>query len=175
MGKSCKVSKLSLMCACLVLVSLATFALWIVVIVGDAKEVTAAWDRYRLPKTLVPEFYNVTLWPRLQPDPDSGLYIFTGSSTVQFVCVEATNLILIHSNKLNYTRMDTQLARGGASSIQLKDKLVSGQRYQMHTRFTGELADDLVGFYRSEYEEYGVQRIIAISQMHPTHSRKTFQ
>uniref|UniRef100_A0A3P9MB43 Aminopeptidase n=1 Tax=Oryzias latipes TaxID=8090 RepID=A0A3P9MB43_ORYLA len=195
MGKSCKVSKLSLMCIFLVLVSVAAIVLWIVVIVGDSKEVTAAWDRYRLPNTLVPEFYNVTLWPRLQPDPDSGLYIFTGWSTVQFVCLEATNLILIHSNKLNYTKMDdTQLAKltaaGGGSApsikstwlqfqtqylvIQLKSKLVSGQSYQLHTRFTGELADDLVGFYRSEYEEDGVKRIIAISQMHPTHSRKTF-
>lgn len=45
MGKNCKVSKLSLMCMCLVLVSVATFVVWIVVIIGDSKDVTAAWDR----------------------------------------------------------------------------------------------------------------------------------
>lgn len=36
------------------------------------------WDKYRLPKSLVPESYNVTLWPRLTPNDTTGLYIFTG-------------------------------------------------------------------------------------------------
>lgn len=38
------------------------------------------WDQYRLPKTLLPLYYNVTLWPRLKPDPVTGLYIFTGKA-----------------------------------------------------------------------------------------------
>lgn len=37
------------------------------------------WDRYRLPKNLVPSSYNVKLRPRLTPD-QNGLYIFTGES-----------------------------------------------------------------------------------------------
>lgn len=36
------------------------------------------WDRYRLPKSLVPVHYNVTLWPRLTEDATTKLYIFTG-------------------------------------------------------------------------------------------------
>lgn len=36
------------------------------------------WDKYRLPKSLVPHKYNVTLWPRLKPNLTTGLYIFTG-------------------------------------------------------------------------------------------------
>lgn len=36
------------------------------------------WDKYRLPKSLVPHRYSVTLWPRLTPDDTTGLYIFTG-------------------------------------------------------------------------------------------------
>lgn len=38
------------------------------------------WDKYRLPKSLVPDHYNVTLWPRLKPDATTGLYIFTGKT-----------------------------------------------------------------------------------------------
>lgn len=38
------------------------------------------WDKYRLPKNLVPETYNVTLWPRLTPDPTTGLYTFLGKA-----------------------------------------------------------------------------------------------
>ncbi len=36
------------------------------------------WDKYRLPDTLSPEYYNVTLWPRLVRNAN-GMYIFTGS------------------------------------------------------------------------------------------------
>lgn len=149
--------------------------------------------RYRLPSALVPHSYNITLWPRLSPDPNN-LYIFTGESTVEFECVTDTDLILIHSNKLNYVMRDGQMvkltAAGGGSApsikstwmqpktqylvIHLKGKLSAGHRYQLFAEFSGELADDLAGFYRSEYEEDGVRKVVATSQMHPTHARKTF-
>lgn len=93
--------------------------------------------------------------------------------------MEETDLILIHSNKLNYT-MDSNkkhatlsaVSNGSAPAIknswlktetqflvlQLDGKLVKGQTYRLDTEFTGELADDLGGFYRSEYEENGVKK-----------------
>ncbi|XP_072241404.1 aminopeptidase N-like [Leuresthes tenuis] len=153
------------------------------------------WDQYRLPKSLVPDHYNVTLHPRLTPHPTAGLYIFTGMSTVEFQCVEDTNLILIHSNKLNYTNQENgHLARltsvsGGAAPpitaswlnpvtqylvLQLNGNLMKDHRYQLHTDFTGELADDLGGFYRSEYIENGIKKVVATTQMQPTDARKAF-
>lgn len=36
--------------------------------------------RYRLPTDLLPEYYNITLWPHLVPEPIAGLYIFTGDT-----------------------------------------------------------------------------------------------
>ncbi|KAF3689288.1 Aminopeptidase N [Channa argus] len=154
------------------------------------------WDKYRLPTSLVPESYNVLLRPYLTPDETTELYIFTGNSTVEFVCVEETDLILIHSHKLNYSKLeDGKLATlislntaVKAPSIQstmiqkvtqylvihLDGKLVKGQRYQLFTAFTGELADDLGGFYRSVYDEGGVKRVVATTQMQPTHARKAF-
>uniref|UniRef100_A0A3P9Q7A9 Aminopeptidase n=1 Tax=Poecilia reticulata TaxID=8081 RepID=A0A3P9Q7A9_POERE len=196
MGKRCKVSWLRVLCVVLAVVSVATLVtLWTIAITGrERDDVTAAWDRDRLPGDLVPEFYNITLRPRLKPNPNSNLYIFTGWSTVQFECLEATDLILIHSNKLNYTKMEDEhfvtLTSKGASVpkikstwfqpqkqylvIQLRSKLTPRHKYQLFTQFTGELADDLAGFYRSEYKEDGVTKIVATSQMHPTNARKTF-
>ncbi|XP_070828039.1 aminopeptidase N-like [Chaetodon trifascialis] len=191
MGKSCSVNKPCVLFVLLGLVCVATIALlWTIALTGPGP-----WDSYRLPTDLVPVNYKITLWPRLSRDPNTGLYIFTGQSTVTFECVKKTSLILIHSNKLNYTKLNNaHIVRLNASGggdvpgitqcwlqpetqylvIQLSSTLTQGQEYQLYTEFTGELADDLAGFYRSEYEEDGVQKIVATSQMHPTHARKTF-
>lgn len=151
------------------------------------------WDHYRLPDSFVPMSYAVTLWPRLVPNNDD-MYIFTGHSTVVFRCVKETNLILIHSNKLNLTIFNEQLAKLSAVGehtapaiakswlvpkthylvLQLRKSLTVGRFYTLYTEFQGELADDLEGFYRSEYVEDGVKKIVATSQMQATFARKTF-
>lgn len=135
------------------------------------------WDHYRLPDSLLPISYNVTLWPRLKHDED-GLYVFTGNSTVFFRCVKETDLIIIHSNKLNLTTLDghhaklTSLSEDTAPAVQksflvvktqylvlqLQRTLKVGTTYKLYTEFQGELADDLEGFYRSEYVEDGVKK-----------------
>ncbi|XP_062274018.1 aminopeptidase Ey-like [Scomber scombrus] len=151
------------------------------------------WDFYRLPDSLAPVSYNVTLWPRLKPNADE-LYIFTGHSSVIFRCVRETDLILIHSNKLNLTTFDGYHARlmglNGATApslkrtwlvvptqylvVQLNSKLQAGSMYELFTDFVGELADDLGGFYRSEYMEDGQKKVVATTQMQPTDARKAF-
>lgn len=96
-----------------------------------------------------------------------------GTSTVIFECIEETDLILIHSNKLNYTESANgykvtlkSLSGSTVPSItsswlqtttqylvlELDGKLEQGQ-YSLDTEFIGELADDLGGFYRSEYDD----------------------
>uniref|UniRef100_A0AAQ4RZZ8 Aminopeptidase n=1 Tax=Gasterosteus aculeatus aculeatus TaxID=481459 RepID=A0AAQ4RZZ8_GASAC len=151
------------------------------------------WDHYRLPDALLPVTYNVTLWPRLKPDA-SGLYVFTGRSAVVIRCVKETDLIIIHSNKLNLTGPHGHHAAlsglGEAIApaiqrswlvvetqylvIQLHGRLAAGASYVLSTEFKGELADDLEGFYRSEYTEGGVTKVVATSQMQATYARKTF-
>uniref|UniRef100_A0A3Q4MGQ0 Alanyl aminopeptidase, membrane n=1 Tax=Neolamprologus brichardi TaxID=32507 RepID=A0A3Q4MGQ0_NEOBR len=151
------------------------------------------WDHYRLPDSLIPVSYNVTLWPRLKPNAE-GLYIFTGRSTVIFKCVKETDLIIIHSRKLNFTTFfghHAKLSSQGEAPvptilnswlvkkteflvIQLGSRLSAGVSYSLHTEFLGELADDLEGFYRSEYVEDGVKKVVATSQMQATYARKSF-
>ncbi|KAJ7997844.1 hypothetical protein DPEC_G00216380 [Dallia pectoralis] len=194
MEKSRKVSKLCVLCIVLGVLSVATVVTLWSIAATQGRVVTEPWDKYRLPDTLKPDHYNLTLWPRLTANAQ-GLYVFTGESYVVFQCVKVTDLILIHSNKLNYsTSEDGHLAKLTALGskpaptikntwlqettqflvIQLNGKLAVGESYQLDTEFVGELADDLAGFYRSEYEENGVKRVVATSQMHPTNARKTF-
>ncbi|XP_023669966.2 aminopeptidase N-like [Paramormyrops kingsleyae] len=154
---------------------------------------TLAWDNFRLPDSLLPKSYNVTLWPRLQKNKQ-GTYIFTGASSVIFTCAKETNLILIHCHKLNLTMTNgfhaTLTSLGGESTpsiittrlqeqtqylvIQLNGNLAVGKFYSLKTKFKGELADDMEGFYRSEYEEDGVKKIVATTQMQATYARKAF-
>ncbi|XP_063268446.1 aminopeptidase N [Prinia subflava] len=151
------------------------------------------WNRWRLPATLKPEFYEVSLQPFLKPDANN-MYIFKGNSSVVFVCEEATNLILIHSNKLNYTMQGSfhaTLEAEGVGTVpaisrtwletatqylvvQLDAPLQQGQRYRLSSSFTGELADDLAGFYRSEYTESGNKQVVATTQMQAADARKAF-
>ncbi|NWI04281.1 AMPN Aminopeptidase, partial [Tichodroma muraria] len=152
------------------------------------------WNRWRLPATLKPEIYEVSLQPFLKPDANN-MYIFKGNSSVVFRCEEATNLILIHSNKLNYTMQGsfhaTLQAEGGGKApaisrtwletptqylvVQLDTPLQQGQRYRLSSSFTGELADDLAGFYRSEYtDEAGNKQVVATTQMQAADARKAF-
>lgn len=135
------------------------------------------WNRYRLPTTLLPDSYDVTLRPYLTPNKN-GLYIFEGRSIVRFICKVPTDVIIIHSKKLNYTTTQGHMValRGvGASSapdidrtelvepteylvVHLKGSLEAGRMYEMESTFQGELADDLAGFYRSEYMEGNVKK-----------------
>ncbi|XP_017329198.1 alanyl (membrane) aminopeptidase b, tandem duplicate 1 [Ictalurus punctatus] len=147
------------------------------------------WDKFRLPDTLIPVSYDVTLWPRLKPNAE-GLYVFTGHSSVEFECVKETDLILIHANKLNLSADATLSTLNGSPApsitstrtisktqylvFHLSDKLNSGERYKLHTEFRGELSDDLGGFYRSEYYVNGVKHVVATTQMQPTDARKAF-
>ncbi|XP_017334522.1 aminopeptidase N [Ictalurus punctatus] len=151
------------------------------------------WNKYRLPDTLSPQYYNITLWPRLTMD-NQGMYIFTGESGVAFTCVRETDLILIHCHKLNLTLFEGRHAKlmGTHNTkapairktwfqeetqylvIQLEGTLKPGKFYWLYTEFRGELADDLEGFYRSEYEEDGVKKVLAITQMQATSARKAF-
>ncbi|NXS95125.1 AMPN Aminopeptidase, partial [Jacana jacana] len=149
------------------------------------------WNQWRLPTTLMPELYEVTLQPFLTPDANN-MYIFQGNSSVTFVCTEPTDLILIHSNKLNYTTPGSHMvsleAVSGSSPpkitktwlvsrtqylvVQLDGQLQKDQRYRLSSSFTGELADDLAGFYRSEYVDD--VKVVATTQMQAADARKAF-
>ncbi|XP_064842552.1 aminopeptidase N-like [Oncorhynchus masou masou] len=150
------------------------------------------WEHYRLPDSLSPVSYNITLWPRLVVNASTGLFIFTGQSAVVFQCEKDTDLILIHANKLNLTLLSLS-SRDGASAptikkswlevptqflvIQLNSNLMAGRQYELYTEFIGELADDLGGFYRSEYTEGTsppVKKVVATTQMQPVDARKAF-
>ncbi|CAH2274213.1 aminopeptidase N [Pelobates cultripes] len=148
------------------------------------------WDKYRLPKTLKPYHYDVELRPVLEKNAE-GLYVFHGKSEAFFTCEEATNLVIIHSIKLNFTTNPKAILRDSSGNaltvskieevsltqylvLHVANPLEVGKHYSLYTEFVGELADDLAGFYRSEYVEDGETKIIATTQMQAPDARKAF-
>ncbi|XP_077329964.1 aminopeptidase N-like [Lithobates pipiens] len=146
------------------------------------------WDKYRLPTSLIPDHYDVDLRPVLEKNAQE-LFVFHGKSVAHFRCVESTNLVIIHSNKLNYSSNPVLkddagndititkheiVVRTNYLVLHLAANLQIGKTYQLHTEFIGELADDLAGFYRSEYVEDGVTKFIATTQMQAPDARKAF-
>ncbi|XP_040198386.1 aminopeptidase N-like [Rana temporaria] len=145
------------------------------------------WDQYRLPKSLIPDHYDVDLKPVLEKNAQ-GLFVFHGKSVAHFRCNQTTNVVIIHSNKLNYSSCVLQddagknltinkvetVVRTNYLVLHLAENLQTGKTYRLHTEFIGELADDLAGFYRSEYVEDGVTKYIATTQMQAPDARKAF-
>ncbi|CAJ0952315.1 unnamed protein product [Ranitomeya imitator] len=145
------------------------------------------WDQYRLQGFLSPQHYDIDLRPVLVKNTE-GLYVFHGESTAHFKCIKATDYVIIHSKKLNHTSKvvrdennvaieiieDFSVEKTNYLVLRLKEPLVVLKNYKLHTTFKGELADDLAGFYRSEYVEDGVTKIIATTQMQAPDARKAF-
>ncbi|CAK8692596.1 unnamed protein product [Clavelina lepadiformis] len=147
----------------------------------------------RLPLSLTPIHYKVDLRPVLEKDVVTGMYIFYGSSSVQYNCTNSTGKVLLHSRNLNYTENsfvlydETEGKELTIDSIEFfrpneyliirtATPCVEGNTYNLTANeFQGELADDLNGIYRSEYDNIeGDHRVIAISQMETTGARQTF-
>ncbi|KAI4824305.1 hypothetical protein KUCAC02_012828 [Chaenocephalus aceratus] len=120
------------------------------------------WDKYRLPKSLLPQQYNVTCGHGCCLTP-----LDSTSSLVRPQWIDSG--VKAPSIKSSFLQIETQYL-----VLQLDGKLVKDHMYQLHTKFTGELADDLGGFYRSEYYEDGVKKVVATTQMQPTDARKAF-
>ncbi|XP_041037659.1 aminopeptidase N-like [Carcharodon carcharias] len=147
------------------------------------------WNVPYLPSSLRPINYEVQLWPWLFRESSSGLYLFHGRSIVTFECLETTDVIIIHSRMLNYTE-PMRVSREDNSTIGVKSyweemaneylvlllgsPLWRGKVYRLQTAFRGELTDELQGLYRSDYEEDGTTKFLALTMLQPTDARRIF-
>lgn len=118
----------------------------------------------RLPRSVVPEHYDVELRPHIVPDN----FTFDGKVRILVKVLQATNNITLHVHQLMVDANSVRLtdARSGdvlpVSStsedeerqfyvLHVKGKLVQGKTYEVYMEFVGLLNDELAGFYRSSY------------------------
>mmetsp|Transcript_31821 Transcript_31821/g.77554 ORF Transcript_31821/g.77554 Transcript_31821/m.77554 type:complete len:1119 (+) Transcript_31821:199-3555(+) len=131
------------------------------------------YDEIRLPGTIVPLNYTVTLDVELDP-----LFMYGGHVKVCFLCKERTDLIVIHakgdsmvirqgsvakvkgvSGEGDEDDDDDEIGIAGHArhpdheqlQIKLGDMLEEGSRYSLSLYFRANLSETMTGFYRSSY------------------------
>ena len=129
---------------------------------------------YRLPRTVLPSQYQVSLSPTLD---DAS---FTGSVTISAEATQAVNEIVLNAIELDIHSVEVN---GSPVAFSLNEELerliidaaVSPGPITLHISFTGTLNDKLRGFYRSTFtDENGAIRTIATTQMQSTDCRRAF-
>jgi puromycin-sensitive aminopeptidase len=136
---------------------------------------------YRLPRTVEPDRYELTL------TPDLDAATFAGEVRVSIRVHEpVTEIVLnaveldIHSAELvgdDGSRLPGVVTLDPAEEraiIGLAGTVAPGA-WQLHLTFTGDLNDKLAGFYRSTFkDEDGNERVIATTQFEATDARRAF-
>ncbi|RWS03629.1 Puromycin-sensitive aminopeptidase-like protein [Dinothrombium tinctorium] len=134
----------------------------------------------RLPKTVVPQRYDLTLKPDLQS------FTFTGNETIDVIVNEATNKVVLNALdlKINCASFRNTLGnviqaedctvcdKSEVATITFPSNLDIGEG-KLSLDFVGNLNDKLKGFYRSKYiTPEGEERFSAATKFEPTNARR---
>jgi len=136
---------------------------------------------YRLPRTVLPASYELTLTPNLEAAT------FAGEERVEVRVFEPVDQVVVNAADLSILSAELVSEAGTtlAGRITLDeaeeravialDGTADPGTWHLHLTFTGILNDRLRGFYRSTYEDgEGHQRVIATTQFEPTDARRAF-
>ena len=136
---------------------------------------------YRLPRTVVPRRYDLTL------EPDLAAASFAGSVAVGVDVVEPTATVVLNAIELEVDEAAVELPDGRRldarveldekaerATLLLPEDLPAGPA-TVHLRFRGILNDKLHGFYRSTFtDDQGTEHVLATTQMEATDARRAF-
>jgi puromycin-sensitive aminopeptidase len=137
-------------------------------------------DPYRLPTSVVPSRYDLTL------EPDLETATFTGFESVAIEVREPADEVVLNANEIEVE--EAWLERDGVrrnatvtfdkehERVHLAlDGTAEPGPWTLNARFHGILNDKLVGFYRSRFTDHdGNERWIATTQFEATHARQAF-
>ncbi|HEX8803412.1 MAG TPA: M1 family metallopeptidase, partial [Acidimicrobiales bacterium] len=136
---------------------------------------------HRLPRTVVPERYDLTL------EPDLDAATFSGTESVAVRVAEPTADVVLNSVEIDIDEATVELPGGRRlpaavtldegterATLHVDEELPVGPAV-VHLAFRGVLNDKLRGFYRSTFtDDEGVERVLATTQMEATDARRAF-
>ncbi|XP_029959852.1 leucyl-cystinyl aminopeptidase isoform X2 [Salarias fasciatus] len=140
------------------------------------------WARYRLPQSVHPVSYDLTL------NPDLDDMTFTGRAVITMSVFHNTDRIVLHAANLNITKATFKLGDGDARdetileyrnneqiAVKFSEELQAGQRCVLTLDYSAALSHTYGGFYNSSYiDKDGNKRVLAATQFEPLAARKAF-
>ncbi|XP_076438167.1 uncharacterized protein LOC143277263 isoform X2 [Babylonia areolata] len=145
---------------------------------------------YRLPTNVRPRHYQVSLQPHIY-GLDPAAFTFDGQVTIWVQCLQATDLLTLHVDRLTVSDQDVSVKQVNSQKelfqsssydqsrhfwhLQLTDPMEAGKEYEVEVRhFSGPLSTDGAGLYVSRYRDGEESVYLATTQMEPVYARKTF-
>ena len=135
---------------------------------------------YRLPRTVIPRRYALTL------TPDLGTATFEGAVDIDVDVAEPTHEVVLNVVELEIHQAWVETGGGRSpatvtldedaerATLTLAEDLPPGAAV-VSLRFRGLLNDKLRGFYRSTFtDDAGIERVIATTQFEATDARRAF-
>nr|XP_057925943.1 endoplasmic reticulum aminopeptidase 1b isoform X6 [Doryrhamphus excisus] len=139
------------------------------------------WDQMRLPKTVFPVHYEITIHPNLTT------LDFTGVVRIQLDVRNDTNTIVLHAKQLKTFNVKLWTPESVTALRVLENPyyqqiallsdevLTKGKYYEVQLEFSAKLSDSYHGFYKSSYRtSSGEVRILASTQFQATFARTVF-
>ena len=142
----------------------------------------AGEDTYRLPRSVLPARYVLTI------EPDIDAASFAGTEAVSVEIVEPVDRIVLNAVALEIDDTWIEPAGGGAritATVTVDEdnervvfeleRTAAPGAWVLHASFRGVLNDKLIGFYRSTFtDDEGNEEALAVTQFEATHAREAF-
>lgn len=134
-----------------------------------------------LPKTVKPLHYHITL------EPSFTTFKYGGDEIIDVKVLEDCNYISLNTLQIQINSVSLITGRGDTvkpisiaqykqvTTFKFADQILKkNDEAALHIEFIGILNDKMAGFYRSSYQENGVKKYLATTQMQPTDCRRAF-
>nr|AMO02522.1 aminopeptidase N1 [Tityus serrulatus] len=141
---------------------------------------------FRLPSNLSPEHYFLEIQPYLDPKD----LTFQGSVTITFVCLNATDKLILHASGINIHENSLKVVSSDGTCtmdvVQMvydhENELVIftlcqnfevGRRYDIRMKFDRKF-ENFYGFFAVKYEDNGVEKYVAATKFERQFARRAF-
>lgn len=146
-------------------------------------------SKYKLPDKVVPTHYDLKLAFNLEP-PDN--FTYSGIVDIMITSLQPTDTIVLHAISYTIDKENIKVTGDDDKSlkvldattneetefltIQLENNLKGGSNYSLVIPFHGQLKDDLVGIYISQYKDRTTKNTewLVVTQFEAIHARKGF-
>lgn len=141
-------------------------------------------DSFRLPKSITPDSYDLTI------DPDLERGLFKGSESITLNAVQTVDRIYLNAHGLTidsaelFSAADRKSGKPAAGvTVAKSDQVVTfllsnpidAGQYRLNIKFSGRMNDKLCGFYKVKARDIEGRTItLGATQMEPTDARRMF-